>query len=65
MLGTGEIIVILVIALLLFGPRLPKLARGAGQALGEFKKGLRDNGEDVGKALNDVKDEVRNVARKD
>jgi len=37
-LGTGEIIIILIIALVLFGPnKLPELARSVGSFLGEFK----------------------------
>ena len=41
-LGHTEIIVILIIALLLFGTRLPKVARSLGQGIKEFKGGLRD-----------------------
>ncbi|NPA79593.1 MAG: twin-arginine translocase TatA/TatE family subunit [Thermotogae bacterium] len=38
-LGLPEIIVILVIIMLLFGPsQLPKLARGLGEAMKEFRK---------------------------
>lgn len=38
-LGLPEIIVILVIVMLLFGPsQLPKLARGLGEAMREFRK---------------------------
>lgn len=38
--GIGELAIILVIILILFGPkRLPDLARSLGQAIGEFKKG--------------------------
>ncbi len=42
-LGMPEIIVILVIVLILFGPKkLPELARGLGQSVREFKKGAND-----------------------
>lgn len=40
-LGTGELLVILLIVLLVFGgAKLPKLARSLGQAQREFKEGL-------------------------
>jgi sec-independent protein translocase protein TatA len=39
MLGTQDIIVILIVALILFGPnKLPEMARSLGKAAGEFKK---------------------------
>ena len=41
-LGPWEVIVIALVALLLFGKRLPEVARSAGKAVVEFKKGLRD-----------------------
>ena len=42
-LGTGELLIILVIVLLVFGStKLPKLARSLGQAQKEFKHGLND-----------------------
>lgn len=38
-LGTTELVVILVVALVLFGPRkLPQLSRSLGKSLGEFKR---------------------------
>ncbi|UPV99786.1 twin-arginine translocase TatA/TatE family subunit [Halorussus gelatinilyticus] len=41
--GGMEMMVILLIAVLLFGAnKLPKLARSTGQAMGEFKKGRED-----------------------
>ena len=46
-LGTGELLIILVIVLLVFGgAKLPKLARSLGQAQKEFKDGLSDGAGD-------------------
>jgi sec-independent protein translocase protein TatA len=43
-LGIGELLVILVVVLLLFGvKKLPELGRSLGRSLSEFKKG-RDEG---------------------
>jgi sec-independent protein translocase protein TatA len=40
-LGPGELLVFGLIALLLFGKRLPEVARSLGKGVVEFKKGLR------------------------
>ncbi|OHB57183.1 MAG: hypothetical protein A2Y07_11505 [Planctomycetes bacterium GWF2_50_10] len=40
--GGWEWIIILVIALLIFGSRLPALAKGMGKSLSEFKKGIKE-----------------------
>lgn len=40
--GHVELIVILVVALLLFGHRLPGMARSLGSGITEFKRGLKD-----------------------
>ena len=45
--GTWEIVLVLVIALLLFGTRLPKVARSLGQGITEFKKGVKGIEDDV------------------
>jgi sec-independent protein translocase protein TatA len=42
-LGAGEIILIVLVILLLFGAKkIPELARGIGKGMSEFKKGLKD-----------------------
>jgi sec-independent protein translocase protein TatA len=41
--GMPELIVVLVIALIVFGPKkLPEIGRGVGSAIREFKKASRD-----------------------
>lgn len=46
--GPWELAIIAVIALLLFGKRLPDLGRGLGRSITEFKKGLRDGEDEAG-----------------
>lgn len=51
MLQWPEILIILVVALLLFGPRkLPELARSLGQSVREFKKGTKEIKEEFERA---------------
>jgi sec-independent protein translocase protein TatA len=45
-LGPTEIIVVGVVVLLLFGSRLPSLARSLGRSMIEFKKGVQGADED-------------------
>ena len=50
--GTGEILIILLIILLLFGAKkLPELARGLGKGIKEFRK-----------ASDEFKNEVKNAS---
>lgn len=42
MLSTWEIVAVLVVVLLLFGHRLPGMARSLGSGITEFKRGLKD-----------------------
>ena len=51
-LGFGEILVVLALALLFFGPsKLPQLGNSLGQAIKGFKKGLNDRDDDTEKKL--------------
>ena len=45
-LGTQELIIILVIVIILFGAtRLPQIGSGIGQAIKNFKKGVKEQDE--------------------
>lgn len=55
-LGFGEILVILALALLFFGPsKLPQLGASLGQAIKGFKKGLAEADEPSPAAAPDAK----------
>ena len=45
--GGTEFLVIALIALLLFGSRLPKVAKGLGRSIVEFKKGIKGVGDEI------------------
>jgi sec-independent protein translocase protein TatA len=44
--GTWEMLIMLLVILLVFGSRLPKVARSLGQGINEFKKGLAESSKD-------------------
>ena len=45
--GVWELLIVLAIALLIFGPKaLPKLGEAMGKTIGSFKKGLSENEDD-------------------
>jgi len=48
--GPWELVIVLFIALLLFGKRLPEVARSMGKGIVEFKKGVRGIEDEVGSA---------------
>ena len=47
MFGTGEMIVVGLIALLLFGNRVPEVMRSVGRGIKEFKSGLSGIDDDI------------------
>ena len=55
-LGAGEIILIVLAVLILFGAnKIPDLAQGLGKGLKEFKKAVKDVEEDITSEVKDDK----------
>ncbi len=46
-IGAPELMVIGIVALLMFGSKLPEVARSLGKSVNSFKKGLKDFDDDV------------------
>lgn len=65
MLAWGEIMLVFLIALLLFGAdKIPDFARTAGKMMGEYRKvrdSLRDELENVKDELEEVKEDISNL----
>lgn len=58
-IGVPGLILILILALIVFGPKkLPEIGRAFGQTLREFKKSTKDLTSDVMEEIDDVKKEV-------
>lgn len=63
-IGPTELIVILVIALLVLGPkRLPELASGLGKGLAEFRRATSDLNAELDEARRAVEEPAREAAR--
>ncbi len=59
-IGVPGLILILVLALIIFGPKkLPEIGRAFGQTLREFKKSTRELTSDVMDDLEDEKKEIQ------
>lgn len=62
-LGVPELMVILVIALVIFGPsKLPQIGSGLGKAIRDFKKGV-SSGDDDEPAKESKKDPPQDLPR--
>ncbi len=60
--GPMELVIILIIALLLFGPsRLAGLGAAAGKTIKEFRRSMRDVEDDVSGAKHDVQNALRDA----
>ena len=54
-IGMGELLIILVVVLLIFGPsKLPALAKSMGQAVKEFRKGTQEVEDGLNKLANET-----------
>ncbi|MBN1794363.1 MAG: twin-arginine translocase TatA/TatE family subunit [Candidatus Omnitrophica bacterium] len=61
-IGIGELIVIFLIILLLFGAsRLPEIARALGRSIREFKKGAKDLNDEIEKAGKEETDKKEHI----
>ena len=61
-IGIPGLILILTLALIIFGPKkLPEIGRAVGQTLGEFKKSARELTSDVVEEIDDVKKDVKKL----
>ena len=57
--GPMEVLLIAGVAILIFGRRLPEIARGMGKSVSEFKKGIKEAKD----TQDEVIDEVTRVGR--
>jgi sec-independent protein translocase protein TatA len=54
-LGPSELVVVAVVAVLLFGSKLPEVARSLGRSYYDFKKGMTDIQDQFRKAENEFR----------
>ena len=63
--GPLELVVILVIAVLLFGRRLPDIARSIGKSLTEFKKGMKETKDEIEKPIDTCEEQPKEGSQED
>jgi sec-independent protein translocase protein TatA len=61
--GTTEWIIILIIAVIIFGKRLPEVARNLGRSVSDFKKGMKDASETKDDVANEAKNAIDDVKK--
>ena len=60
-IGWGEIMVVLIVVLIIFGPkRLPEIGRSIGKAIKEFKNTGREIRNDITSSLEEDENEMEN-----
>ena len=58
-IGPWEIAIVLVLALLIFGPKkLPDLGKSLGKSITGFRQGMKETKEDVAEAVKDIKEDI-------
>ena len=63
-IGLPELIIILIVALIVFGPKkLPDLAKSLGKGMAEFKKATDDFKSTIQSDMSSIENEVRDVKR--
>lgn len=63
-IGPSELVIILVIALLVLGPkRLPELAAGLGKGLAEFRRATADINAELDDARRSLEEQTREASR--
>lgn len=63
-IGPSELIIILVIALLVLGPkRLPELAAGLGKGLAEFRRATADINSELDEARRSIEEQTREATK--
>jgi TatA/E family protein of Tat protein translocase len=66
-LGFSELLIVVVVAVLVFGKRLPEVAAQAGQQIGKFRRSLQDvkNETGIDEDLRKIRRDIQNVVPRD